>query len=122
MTNKQSAINFLQMVVEGKIDEAYETYIDMDGKHHNIYFPAGFPELKNAMKENHIQFPHKKLIVKHALADGDFVAIHSHVIHNPGEEGAAVVHLFRFHNNKIAEMWDCGQQLNKNSPNTDGAF
>ncbi len=40
----------------------------------------------------------------------------------PGEPGIAVVHLFRFQAGKIVEMWDCGQQLPADSPNTDGAF
>jgi hypothetical protein len=34
----------------------------------------------------------------------------------------SVVHMFRIRNGKIAEMWDCGQQIPKDSPNTDGAF
>ncbi|MEN9626346.1 MAG: hypothetical protein RL557_674 [archaeon] len=116
------ALDFLQMIVEGNIDQAYEKYVDMSGKHHNAYFPAGFHSLKKAMKENHKQFPHKQLAMKHALADGDFVAVHSHVVLTPGEAGIAVVHLFRFDGGKIVEMWDCGQVLNKDSPNKDGAF
>ena len=35
MKNKEFAIYFLNMVVEGKIDEAYRKYVDMEGKHHN---------------------------------------------------------------------------------------
>ena len=122
MESKQIALDFLQMIIRGEIDEAYEKYIDMNGKHHNAYFPAGFESLKKAMKENHMQFPQKRLTVKHTFVDGDFVAVHSHVVLKPEDAGIAVVHLFRFKNNKIIEMWDCGQQLNKDSPNKDGVF
>ena len=56
---KQAAVQFLQLVVAGQIDEAYRRYVDLSGKHHNPFFPAGFPALKKAMIENHVQFPNK---------------------------------------------------------------
>lgn len=121
-TNKRAATDFLELVVARRIDEAYAQYIDMKGKHHNTYFSAGFPTLKEAMIENHAKFPNTQIKIKHVLGDGDLVAVHSHVIMGLGEPGVAVVHLFRFENNKIVEMWDCGQELQKDSPNKDGAF
>ena len=114
--NKDLAIDFLKLVVAGEVDEAYQRYVDMSGKHHNPFFHNGFPALKEAMKRN----PAKQLTVKHALEDGDLVAVHSHVV-LPAID-VAVVHLFRFKNGKIVEMWDVGQQNPKNSPNEDGAF
>lgn len=121
-TNKQIAVDFLTMVVARQIDEAYEKYIDMNGKHHNSYFAAGFPILREGMKEAHRESPDTELRVKHVLGDGDMVAVHSHVIMKPGEKGVAVVHLFRFENGKIVEMWDCGQAISDDSPNADGDF
>lgn len=120
MSTKDIVVKFLQMVVAGKIDEAYEKFVDMNGKHHNIYFPAGFPSLKDAMKENHIQFPNKKFEIKNTIAEGNLVASHSSI--NIGENKIAVVHLFRFENEKIIEMWDVGQEIPKEIPNKDGAF
>ncbi len=119
---KQAAVQFLQLVVAGSIDAAYEKHVDMRGKHHNPFFPAGFPALEKAMIENHIQFPSKKITVKNVLGDGDLVAVHSHIVPHPGEAGIAAVHLFRFHNGKIVEMWDCVQPVPADSPNMDGAF
>ncbi len=119
---KQAALQFLQLVVAGRIDEAYEKHVDLRGKHHNPFFPAGFPALKKAMIENHVQFPNKKLTVKNALGDGDFVAVHSRIVLRPGETGIAAVHLFRFDGDKIVEMWDIGQPVPAYSPNQDGAF
>ncbi len=92
---KQAAVKFLQLVVAGRIDEAYQKYVDMQGKHHNPFFPAGFPALKKAIIENHVQFPNKQLSVKNVLGDGDLVAVHSHIVLRPGESGVAAVHLFR---------------------------
>jgi predicted SnoaL-like aldol condensation-catalyzing enzyme len=119
---KQTAVQFLQLVVAGHIDEAYQKYVDMQGKHHNPFFPAGFPALKKAMIENHAQFQSKQLAVKNVLGDGDLVAVHSHIVLRPGESGIAAVHLFRFQGERIVEMWDCGQSVPADSPNEDGAF
>ncbi|MDE1834030.1 MAG: nuclear transport factor 2 family protein, partial [Candidatus Micrarchaeota archaeon] len=77
---KQSAVQFLKLIVDGRIDDAYQKYADMDGKHHNIFTPAGFRALKNAMKENDIRFPGKRLVIKDVLVDGDLVAVHSNLI------------------------------------------
>ncbi len=93
-----------------------------NGKHHNPFFPAGFPALKKAMIENHVQFPNKQLTVKNVLGDGDLVAVHSHIVLRPGESGIAAVHLFRFQGDRIVEMWDCGQPVPADSPNEDGMF
>ena len=119
---RQSAVEFLQLVVAGRIDEAYQKHVDLRGKHHNPLFPEGFPALKKAMIENHVQFPNKKLTVKNVLSDGDLVAVHSAIVLLPGETGVAAVHLFRFHRDKIMELWDIGQPIPVDSPNKDGAF
>jgi predicted SnoaL-like aldol condensation-catalyzing enzyme len=121
---KQAAVEFLQLVVAGRIDEAYQKHVDPGGKHHNPFFPAGFPALKKAMLENHVKFPNKQLVVKNVLGDGDLVAVHSHIMLRSGEPGPgiAAVHVFRFHGDKIVEMWDVGQPVPADSPNKDGAF
>ena len=121
-THKQAAVEFLQLVVKGLIDEAYQKHVDMPGKHHNPYFPAGFPALKESMIENHVRFPNKQLMVRNVLGDDDMAVVHSHIVLRPGETGVAAVHLFRFHGDKIVEMWDVGQPVPTDSPNKDGAF
>ncbi|MBI3231891.1 MAG: nuclear transport factor 2 family protein [Candidatus Doudnabacteria bacterium] len=120
--NKQAALEFLELVVAGRIDQAYQKHVDMVGKHHNAFFAAGFPALQKAMKENHVQFSHKQMTIKHTITEGDLVAVHSHVVLDPGKTGLAVVHLFRFQDGKIVEMWDCGQAILADSPNNDGMF
>jgi predicted SnoaL-like aldol condensation-catalyzing enzyme len=102
--------------------EAYRKHVDMQGRHHNPSFPAGFPTLMKAMIENHARFPHKQLKVKNVLGDGDLAAVHSQIVLGPGQASIAAVHLFRFQGDKIAEMWDIGQSVPADSPNADGAF
>jgi len=120
--HKEAAVQFLQLVTEGRIDKAYQMYADMAGRHHNAYYPAGFPALQKGMIENQAQFPNKQFTIKHVLGEGDLVAVHSHVVLTPAEPGFSMVHLLRFQGNKIVEMWDVGQAVPKDSPNKDGAF
>ncbi len=120
--NKKTAVDFLHLVVAGQIQEGYRKHVDMSGKHHNPFFPAGFPSLQQAMIENDTQFPDKKITVHHVLGDGDLVAVHSRVVLKEREQEFAAVHLFRFSAGKIVEMWDIAQALPSNSPNNDGIF
>jgi predicted SnoaL-like aldol condensation-catalyzing enzyme len=121
-SNKQSAISFLELVVKGSIDEAYENYVDLQGTHHNTFTPAGFAALREGMKGADKQFPDMKSETQHVVAEGDLVAVHSHLTLKEGEMEMATVHLFRFKDGKIVELWDIGQKLTPDSPNTDGAF
>jgi len=50
------------------------------------------------------------------------VATLAHVRHKKGEPGAAVVHVFRFEGDRIAELWDVGQEVPADSPNQNGMF
>ena len=129
MTNKSSlqahkeiAVDFLQLVVAGSINEAYDNYVNIHGKHHNVYYSAEFASLKHGMIENHAQFPNKRLMVKNVLGDGNLVAVHSNIILKPGEPGMTTVHIFRFDRGKIIEMWDISQTIPSDSPNRLGAF
>jgi len=119
---KERALDFLQQVVAGNIDDAYDSYVNMHGVHHNMYYSSEFASLKNGMKENHAQFPNKRLMIKNLLGEGDLVAVHSNIILKTGEPGMAVVHIFRFADGKIVEMWDVGQAIPLDSPNRRGAF
>ena len=121
-SQKHAAVQFMELVVAGLIDEAYQRYVDMGGIHHNPYFPAGFPALKKAMIEDQVQNPNKQLAIQNVLGDDDLVAVHSHLVPSPGQTGMLVVHLFRFQGGKIVELWDVGQLLPADSPNKDGAF
>jgi predicted SnoaL-like aldol condensation-catalyzing enzyme len=120
--NKEQAVQFLKLVSSGNIDEAYDRFVLPTGKHHSPHFAAGFDALKAAMKENHRQFPNKQSDIKHAVGEEDMVAIHSRVALKPGDPGFAVLHLFRFEDGKIIELWDFTQPVLAESPNSDGLF
>jgi predicted SnoaL-like aldol condensation-catalyzing enzyme len=120
--NTKIAVDFMRLIVEGQIDKAYDRYISTSGKHHNLFTKASFAELREGMKEAHVTFPKMKLEIQHTIGDGDFVAIHSHIAHRPGDAGYTVVHIFRFEKDKIVELWDLAQEIKSDSVNKDGAF
>ncbi|HEY4336797.1 MAG TPA: ester cyclase [Puia sp.] len=120
--NKQSATDFLELVIAGQIDHAYEKYVDMSGKHHNTFTPPGFLALREGMKDAHVKFPNKEFSIQHVVGEDELVAVHSHLILEKNKTDLAVLHLFRFKAEKIAELWDLSQALSADSPNKDGAF
>jgi predicted SnoaL-like aldol condensation-catalyzing enzyme len=121
-SRKHAAVSFLQLVVAGKIQEAYATYVEPDMRHHNMAFAGDAASLEQAMEENHARFPHKIFDVKLTLEDGDLVAVYSHIRLNREDRGFAAVHIFRFADERIVEMWDIGQPVPENSPNEHGMF
>lgn len=120
--NKDAAVDFLQMVVRGDIEAAYAKYVDMSGKHHNSFCPAGMPALKKGMMENESQFPGKKLEILRVLEEGDLVSVYSRLSLNNGEMVLAVNHLMRFKGDKVVEFWDYAQPVTKELVNQDGLF
>ena len=120
--NKDAAISFLKLAASGKVDEAYSKFIGQGFKHHNTFFEGSAESLQAGMKENSIQNPNKFFEVKRAIAEGDFVVTHSYVQQKPNDLGAVVVHIFRFENGKIVELWDLGQPIPADSPNQYGMF
>ncbi|WOV87047.1 nuclear transport factor 2 family protein [Sporosarcina oncorhynchi] len=119
---KVKAVSYQQMIVAGKIDEAYEKYVSPDFRHHNPYFSGDGGSLKQAMKENDGMSPNKTFEVKQTIEEAGMVMVYSHIKQNPDDLGAAVVHIFRFSNGKIIEMWDVGQPVPAESPNENGMF
>lgn len=110
------------MVVAGDVDQAFERYFDWGGTHHNVFTPPGLAALRKGMNEAHARFPEKEFTIHHVLGDEDLVAVHSRLSLENDQPPMSVVHLFRFSNGKIVEMWDVAQAIPNDSLNTVGAF
>ena len=120
MNRKESAIAFLKLAGLGKVEEAFDKFTSPEFIHHNQYFKGDRASLKEAMREVHQLSPNKSIEIKHSYTDGDTVITHSHVIKN--DMDIAVIHVFRFQGDKIVELWDLGQVIQKDSPNEHGLF
>ena len=120
-TRKDVAVSFLRQAASGRVREAYE-HVGKGFRHHNPFFAGNAEALMAGMEENARENPDKQLDVLHALEDGDMVAVHSRVQQRPDDRGAALVHLFRFEGDRIAELWDIGQPVPDESVNANGMF
>ena len=119
-SNKETALSFLQTCAMKSPKDAFAKYVNPGFRHHNQYFKGDADALMNAMIEADKEHPNLKFEPKHVFEDGDRVAVHSRVVKEKME--IAVVHILRFENGKVSEMWDVGQVLEKNSPNENGMF
>jgi predicted SnoaL-like aldol condensation-catalyzing enzyme len=122
MDPKASAIEFLRLVTSNRIDEAYERFVAEGFRHHNPWFRGDAAALKAGMADNAAKNPDKVFEVKNAIAEGERVAVHSHLRMKPGDRGMAVVHIFRFEHGRIAELWDLGQPIPDENLNANGMF
>ncbi|MEC7784832.1 MAG: ester cyclase [Bacteroidota bacterium] len=117
---KTIASTFLKEVAFGNIDLAFKKYVAEDFMHHNQYFEGSRDALMQAMKEDHKTNPNLDFEIKKVYADGNTVITHSLVSKQTMQ--IAVVHISRFENNRIVELWDLGQIIEKDSPNKNGLF
>lgn len=122
MTDKDIASDFLRKASSGSVREAFELHIRDDFIHHNPYFKGDRLSLQKAMEENAQRSPDKVFEIKRILQDGNFTLIHSFVRQKPEDKGAVVVHIFRFSEGKIAELWDLGMPVPENILNENGLF
>ena len=122
MTNKEAAVSFLQMTAAGQVEEAFARFAGPQFRHHNPYFAGDAASIKAGMLENAARFPDMLFEVQRALEDGALVAVHSRARMQPGGPAIAIVHILRFEDGRIAEMWDIGQAQPDPMPNQYGMF
>ncbi len=120
--HKASAIDFLNLIIANRIDEAYSKHVGANFVHHNPWFRSDADTLRKGMQDSEHTHPGKIFEIQRAIAEGDLVAVHSRLRFTPEQSGMAVVHIFRFENQKIVEFWDVGQQPPDEMINERGMF
>jgi|WetSurMetagenome_2_1015567.scaffolds.fasta_scaffold09742_3 predicted SnoaL-like aldol condensation-catalyzing enzyme len=123
---KKITSEFFQLIEQGKFKEGLK-FFTSDCKTHNPYIAGNMDKLTDGMIDANktMATPQANFQVKHILADGDFVAVHTELLEDkskPSEGGLRQVHLFRFNDDKIVEYWDVTQVVTPNMPNAAGAF
>ena len=106
---KTTALHFLELTAVGKVTEAFDLYVSPGFRHHNLSFKGDAASLKSAMLESAAYLPEKKLEIQFAVQEENRVAVYSKVTISHGAPGVALVHFFRFEDNKITELWDLAQ-------------
>lgn len=122
MSHKELSQSFLSLVTTGDVRKAYDLYVHPDFTHHNQYHTADREALMQGMIGNEENFPHKEFVIKKMLEEGDTVMTYSSLKLGSTMPDMAVVHILRFQDDKIIEMWDCAMQLQADSPNENGVF
>ena len=121
-SHKDAATSFLHLVSTGRVGEAFDSYTAPGFRHHNVYFPGDAASLAAAMEDNARGNPEKRYEAVQTIEEGDRVVVFGRVQHKPGAPEYALVHIFRFEDDRIVELWDIGQEVPKDSPNRNGAW
>ena len=122
MGRKFWATDFLQMCSSGKVREAFSRYVALGFKHHNPNFPGDAQSLMDGMISAARQSPTQTFEVQRAIEEGELVAVHSRVTPAPGGPSLAVVHILRFENERVVELWDVVNQVPEKPVNANGVF
>lgn len=122
ITIKEIGKDFLTLCAVGNSREAFTLYAHKDFKHHNAFFKGDSDSLMIAMEESSKDNPNRIFDIKHIIMDGDLVVYHSFIRQSNSDAGLAVVHILKFSENKIIEMWDMHQPVPENMINENGMF
>lgn len=121
-SQKMVATSFMKLVAGNRIAEAYDTCVAPSFRHHNAYYPGDAESLRKGMQESAERFPNKQFEIQRTVEEGDLVMVHSRMRPQAGMPEMALVHIFRFENGLIAELWDIGQAEPDEVVNTLGLF
>lgn len=116
------ATEFLTWCASGRVQEAYDRHVAADFRHHNAWFPGDRQSLLDGMAQSAKAEPNKSFTVMQAIESADRVAVLSRLRREQADVEMAVVHILRFEDGRIVEMWDVGQEIPKDSRNALGMF
>lgn len=121
--NKKIVIGFYQKALfEGDVESAIRLYGGETYTQHTPFAADGFEGLRNYVKCIAANYPKTRGEIKRVFADGDFVLLHCHYTGFFGENGDAIIDIFRVQDGKVVEHWDVIQAIPKTSLNENTMF
>ena len=122
-TTRDVANGFIPLFYEqGKVREAYETWVAKDYIQHNPNARDGRDAAIAFLEPFYQRNPNHKMTVYRVLVDGDLIAVHLRGQDGPNDLGAAAVDILRVKDCKIVEHWDVTQKVPEKSANGHGMF
>ena len=122
-TTRDVANGFIPLFYEqGKVREAYETWVAEDYRQHNPNATDGRDAAIAFLEPFYQRNPNHKMTVYRVLVDGDLFAVHLRGHDGPDDPGAAAVDILRVKDCKIVEHWDVTQKVPETSANRNGMF
>jgi len=122
MSLKEIGKDFLTLCAFGDSRKAFKLYVSKDFKHHNPYFKGDANSLMIAMEENSKENPNNIFEVKQIIKDKNLIAFHSYIKQSKNNLEISVVHILKFENSKIVEVWDIIQPFPEIIKNENGMF
>jgi predicted SnoaL-like aldol condensation-catalyzing enzyme len=121
--NKQAVVGFYQKALfEGDVDTAIRLYGGKTYKQHTPFAKDGFDGLRNYVMWIAKNYPNTRGEIKRVFAEGDHVLLHCHYTGFLGENGDAIIDIFRLEDGKVVEHWDVIQAIPKTSLNENTMF
>jgi predicted SnoaL-like aldol condensation-catalyzing enzyme len=121
--NKEIVRNFYHLAFNlKKPEEAVDLYMGPYYRQHNPIAEDGPEPFIKFVKSFTAAFPSLHVDFKRDIAEGDLVALHSHMVREPGDRGMAVVDIFRVESGKVVEHWDVIQEIPEKSANNNTMF
>lgn len=107
---------------QGKVREAYETYVAEDYKQHNPMAQDGRAAAIAFLEPIYERNPQHRMTVHRMIVEDPYIVVHLHGQSSPDDPGAAAVDILRVENCKIVEHWDVTQAVPVDPPNPNAMF
>jgi predicted SnoaL-like aldol condensation-catalyzing enzyme len=111
-------MNFYGKVFNQRDFHAGRLLIADNYRQHDPQAEDGPEGLRRFLEKMTQENPGFRIEFKRLFVDNDHVVVHCVVVRYPGDQGLAVLDLFRVENGKIAEHWDVIQEIPAVSANS----
>lgn len=123
LSTRQVAEGFIPLFYDqGKVREAYETWVHPDYVQHNPHAQNGREAAIAFLEPIYANNPNHRMTVYRVIVEDDMIAVHLHGQSGPEDRGSAAVDFLRVDNCKIVEHWDVTQPVPAQAMNDNGMF